>query len=112
PIRRLRHCRVRLRAKLALAIFRDERCHQLAVADGPGGGAAHRLLGHVRHRSTVEVRPVLHQLYHVEHRLARGYSDHRKEELSSETMAFLKDLKPHAHCLPSAVSRAASAISC
>ncbi len=108
----LRDRSVRLCTKLALVGLRDERGHQLAITDRPGGRSAHRLVGHFRHRPAVEVSSVLDQLDDVEHRLARDRSNEREKRLRTETVAAIEDCEAACSLLPVvAASRAASAVS-
>ena len=63
------------------------------------------------HRSAVQVRPVRDQLDDVEHRPSRHCSNERKKCLRTVTVAAIEECKPHAHSLPIAFVRAASAVS-
>src|SRR5262249_10052798 len=90
------HPRVRRRPPLAFVRLRHKRGHQLAVADRPLGGPAHRLVGDPLHRLAVEVGAVLDQLDDVEYRLTRDRPNEREQSPRTQTVAAIEDRETHA----------------
>src|SRR5262245_5466217 len=106
----LRDRAVRLHAELPLVNLRDERSHQLAVANRPRGRSAHRLMDESLHRRAVEIGAVHHQLDGVRYRLARDRANEREQRLRSETVAPIEDREAHDHSFSVAASGAAGAV--
>src|SRR5215472_17153625 len=94
-IRSRRDRGVRLRSKLTFVDLRYEGSHQLAVADRPCGGPAHRLVGNPLHRLAVEVGAVTDQLDDIKHWLARHCTNKREQGLLAEAVAAIENPKTH-----------------
>ena len=78
--------------------LRDERRHQLAIADRPGRGSAHSLMGEIT--AAVEVGAVECQLDGVDHRLARNQPNQSQQSLRAKAVTPIKDFQPHRRPYP------------
>ena len=87
---------VSARAKLAFVRLRDERRHQLALADRPLRRAAHRFLEHLAEVIAEKVAAVLQHLHDVGHGMARDRADHDEQRLGAERVAIVQDAESHA----------------
>src|SRR6476619_1471897 len=85
--------RVRGDAELRFVYLRDERRHQLAIADRPGRGSAHSLVAEIT--TAVEVGAVERQLDSVDHRLARNQPNKSQQSLRAKAVTSIKDFQPH-----------------
>src|SRR5262249_20499633 len=90
--------------------LRDQRRHQLTVADRPRGGSAHRLVHDLLHRRAEKIGAVPDQLDDLGHGVARDGANEHEQDLRSETVAAIEDREAHAHSVLVASSRAATAV--
>src|SRR5262245_27273207 len=86
---------VRFRSILAGVDLRHERGHQLAIADRPLGGSAHRLVGDLLQQRAEEIRAVPHDLQDIGDGLAADCADECEQGLRPETVAAIEDREAH-----------------